>query len=211
MLRQVRKPRGGHDLHRHLELAHLLLPGLGRPVRRFLHRRPQLGARLGADLRRLHVRDEAGADPRPVGVHDGASARQVGHGLLARGEERERRREKEEGDALRAVEAHDPRQDRERRVVHHAAAVGVPLPLVVAAWEERAHDAGALDAVLGLAPPHDLLIDGLWRVAVVRCRLGLELLHKLAVFLLGHRLLHPSLSKRRSGAACAAPLPRRVP
>ena len=108
MLREVREPRGGDDLDGEVELADLPLPRLGRGVGCGLDHCAQAGRRLGADLRWLHVRDEAGVDLRPVGVRDGASAREVGHGLLARGEERERRREKEEGDALRAVEPHDP-------------------------------------------------------------------------------------------------------
>ena len=95
----------------------------------------------------------------------------------------ERRSEQEEPHAVLNVERLNLGEYRERRVVHHAAAVRVVERLVIAARPERPHD-----VIVGDSPPvahiaeHNVIDFGR-RVAVVGGLLGLELLDEAVVIL----------------------------
>ena len=137
----------------------------------------------------VEVRDESRVDNCAVVVRHLAVCGDERHVPVAAAEQRQERREQEEADASFQVEVDDLRHDAERRVVEHGAALGVLEALVVPAWVEGAHDGTWLDTVLRAGPVAHGSVHGLWREAVVRRALRLELVHELlviAVRVVGH-------------------------
>ena len=187
MLGHPRQLRGGEQLVGVFVLRKRLALRLEPRVVGLVQPPGKLGARFRHDVA-AHVRDERRSHDRAVLVGDVRVAHDVRQVARERPAEAcEGRREDEERDAPVEVEAFDPRQDAERRVVHHAAAFRVVEALEVAAGPERPHHVGAVDAeAFGDVAGHDL-VDGRRRVAVVGRLLRLELVYELLVgFALRH-------------------------
>ena len=128
------------------------------------------------------VGDEAGGHDGTVLVDDGRVGHDVGHVAVVGAEQRERRSEEKEVDAVGTVEAYDGGQQRERRVVHHYAVLGVLLQVfIVAAGIERADDLATLHVGQTLGELQHHVIDGGRCVAVVGRELLLELVDELVI------------------------------
>ena len=131
----------------------------------------------------VEVRHEARAHHGAVRIRDVAIAEDVVdlHHDVPSAQARERRREEEEAYASPQVEFLNLRQNRERRIVDHAASVGILEALVITARPERAHDVIGLDApALAHVFEHDRVYLGR-RDAVVRRPLRLEFLDERVV------------------------------
>ena len=138
----------------------------------------------------VEVGDEARVHLRAVLVGYVAIGGYVAHVQVAPAEKRERGREDEERDAALQVESDYLDFERERRVVHHDAPLGVFLVLEVPARVERAHELRAVEAVLACRPVGHGVVHHVWRVAVVGRLLRLEFPRErvvLVVALLGLR------------------------
>ena len=183
---EVLHPRAGQHLVGHRERRHGFLSDLA--VLRLGNgdRVAEVGCGHGQHVGRLEAREKRAANHRAIVEGDVAVAEyRRAAGMPRVSDARQRRSEKEESDPALEVEAHDLREDGERRIVDHDAVGGVLRVRVVAAGEERAHRLRAVDAVTVHAPRQYCLVHVRRRVRVVARVARLELVDELVVLLHG--------------------------